>query len=428
MREILAMVGKDLRVLARDPMGFFFTFIFPLVFAVFFGTMFSGSGRETRGLQIALVDEDRSAESKALAAQLDTVPELSLQAMDRAQAREAVRLGKRVAYVVIPAGFGESRRRMFTGKGPELEIGLDPSRKAEGGMIQGVLARYLSEQMQTLFARPEKMQTQVRQDLAVIDTSREVPAAQRAPLHRFLGELDRFLSERQADTTTADSGRAGTGWSPVNFKTTEVARLRNGPRNAYEVSFPQGVLWAILNGAFGFAMGLVNERTRGTLVRLRMAPVSRGKILAAKAGAALLSILIVATIVLGLGAIFFGVRPGSVPLLALAVISAAAALVGIMMVISVSGTSPRGVSGLGWAVMMAMSMTGGGMIPLFAMPPWMQTASMVSPVRWVVIALEGAIWRGFSPAQMALPCGILLGLAVVTFAFGTRMMKWTQAA
>jgi len=58
----------------------------------------------------------------------------------------------------------------------------------------------------------------------------------------------------------------------------------------------------------------------------------------------------------------------------------------------------------------------------------MQAASMVSPVRWVVIALEGAIWRGFSPAQMAVPCGILLAIATVTFAFGTRMMKWTQAA
>lgn len=427
MREIVAMIGKDLRLLARDRMGFFFTFIFPLVFAIFFGTMFSGSGREARGLQIALVDEDQSATSQALAARLDTVPEFSVEAMDRAQAREAVRLGKRLAYVAIPSGFGVSHQRMFVGKGPELEIGIDPSRRAEGGMIQGVLARYLSEQMQTLFSHPESMQNQVRNDLAAIDTSTSVRPEERATLHRFLGELDRFLDARGKDTTR-DAGGSGEGWSPVNFKTVEVARLRSGPRNAYEVSFPQGVLWAIMNGAFGFAMGLVNERTRGTLVRLRMAPVSRGKILAAKAGAALLSILIVATIVLGLGAVFFGVHSGSLPLLALAVISGAAALVGIMMVISVSGSTPRGVSGLGWAVMMGMSMIGGGMIPLFAMPAWMQTASMISPVRWIVIALEGAIWRGFSPAQMALPCGILLALALVTFAFGTRMMRWTQEA
>ena len=72
-------------------------------------------------------------------------------------------------------------------------------------------------------------------------------------------------------------------------------------------------------------------------------------------------------------------------------------------------------------------MTGGAMVPLFAMPPWMQTASMVSPVRWAIVAFEGAIWRGFSPAQMALPCAILLTLGVAGFALGTRMMRWSEA-
>jgi ABC-2 type transport system permease protein len=98
-----------------------------------------------------------------------------------------------------------------------------------------------------------------------------------------------------------------------------------------------------------------------------------------------------------------------------------------MLVVSASGTTPRGVSGLGWAVMMTMSMTGGAMIPLFAMPPWMQSASMVSPVRWSIMALEGALWRGFTPAQMMLPCGILLGLGLVGFALGTRILSRTEA-
>jgi len=67
------------------------------------------------------------------------------------------------------------------------------------------------------------------------------------------------------------------------------------------------------------------------------------------------------------------------------------------------------------------------MIPLFAMPPWMQTASMASPVRWAIVALEGALWRGFTPAQMLLPCGILLGLGLGGFALGTRILSRTEA-
>ena len=426
MHAFLAMIGKDLLLLARDRMGFFFTFIFPVMIAIFFGAMFSGGGREPRGLSIAVVDEDQSAQSKAFATRLDSLPEFDAQRMSRAEAKEAVTLGKRLAYVVLPRGFGELKQRPFYGPGPEVELGLDPSRKAEAGMIQGVLAKYLSEDTQAIFSRPQAMQQQMRRSLAELDSARDIPAAQRASVRRLLGELDRFATDQARDSATAGGpGRAA--WQPVRFSTSDVARIRRGPRNAYEVSFPQGVLWAILNGAFGFAMGLVNERTRGTLVRLRMAPLSRGQILGAKAGAALIAIIAIATIVLALGALVFGLRPSSLPLLALAVVSAATGLTGIMLVISAAGTTARAVSGLGWAIMMTLSMTGGAMIPLFAMPSWMQTASMASPVRWAILGLEGAIWRGFTPAQMLAPCGILLGLGLGGFALGTKLLRRTEA-
>ena len=251
MREILAMLSKDLRLLARDRMGFFFTFIFPLAIAIFFGTMFAGSGREPRGLSIALVDEDLSPESRAFAAVLDSVPEFNVQHMTREEAKEAVTLGKRVAYVILPTGFGELKKRPFYGPGPELELGLDPSRKAEGGMIQGVLTRYLSQDTQKLFSQPQAMRQQMEEGRAELDTAQGIPSEQRASIHRFLGELDRFLDDRSRDTSRA--ANAGEGWQPVRFHTADVMRQRLGPRNSYEVSFPQGVLWAILNGAFGFA-------------------------------------------------------------------------------------------------------------------------------------------------------------------------------
>ena len=66
-----------------------------------------------------------------------------------------------------------------------------------------------------------------------------------------------------------------------------------------------------------------------------------------------------------------------------------------------------------------MSMLGGGMVPLFVMPPWMATASNASPVKWAVLAFEGALWRGFGLAEMALPCAILLAVGA-PFALGAR--------
>ncbi|KAA0221294.1 ABC transporter permease, partial [bacterium] len=51
-----------------------------------------------------------------------------------------------------------------------------------------------------------------------------------------------------------------------------------------------------------------------------------------------------------------------------------------------------------------------------------QSVSNVSPIKWGILALEGAIWRGFSPAEMATPCLILIGVGVACFALGVRRL------
>jgi linearmycin/streptolysin S transport system permease protein len=429
MRAIWAMVKKDMTLLFRDRMGFFFTFGFPLIMAVFFGTIFAGSSSETREMSVAVVDEDQTPGSHAFFRQLDDGPEFRADSMGLADAREAVRLGKRTAFLVLPKGFAASRQRMFYGPAPEIQLGLDPSRRAEGGMIQGVLTKYMSQDLSKAFAQPESMRARIPLQAADLDSARGLDARQKGTIKHFLGELDQFLGAQSADSSLrAGPGGSQGGWQPVKFHQVDIARVRRGPRNAYEVSFPQGVIWAILSTAFGFALSLVLERTRGTLIRLRVAPIERREILLGKALGCLLTILIVTSVLMVIGALVFHVRPTSLALLAAALVSAAVCFVGIMMIIASISPSQRGVSGLGWAIMMLMSMTGGGMVPLFAMPAWMQSVGSVSPVRWAILALEGSIWRDFTVAQMALPCGILMAIGLVGFVVGTRVFRWTEAA
>jgi len=119
----------------------------------------------------------------------------------------------------------------------------------------------------------------------------------------------------------------------------------------------------------------------------------------------------------------FGVRPSSMGILALAGVSAAVCFVGFMMLIASLGKTEQTASGAGWAILMPMSMLGGAMVPQFVMPQWMQTAGMISPIRWVVLAIEGGIWRQFTLSEMVLPCAILIAVGMACFAAGTRGLR-----
>ncbi len=102
--------------------------------------------------------------------------------------------------------------------------------------------------------------------------------------------------------------------------------------------------------------------------------------------------------------------------------------VGIMLLLSVLGKTEQAAGGIGWAVLMVMAMLGGGMVPAFFMPSWMQAISHVSPVKWAIVAMEGAIWRGFTPGEMLMPCLILVGVGALCSFIGVRAFAWTDAS
>ena len=208
-------------------------------------------------------------------------------------------------------------------------------------------------------------------------------------------------------------------------RTDVAAATYRGPGSAYAITFPQGVVWGLIGTAAGFAVSIVVERTRGTLFRLQTAPISRTSVLGGKALACFISIVLMTAVLYTLAFFVFRLKPLSVPLLILAVASSAVAFVGVMMLLAVSGKTEQAVGGIGWAVLIVMSMLGGGMIPLFFMPSWMKTIGTFSPVKWSVLAMEGAVWRGFSLEEMLKPCGILIAVGVVCFTIGVRVFDWS---
>jgi ABC-2 type transport system permease protein len=274
--------------------------------------------------------------------------------------------------------------------------------------------------MQLVLSDASRSENMVKEALRDLESAPADTVPHRAETARFLGALEQFLATPGRDTS---AGSGGLKWQPLEIEAREVRRAAVGPSNPFDITFPQGILWGIIGSTMAFSIGIVSERAHGTFVRLRMAPLSRAQLLAGKAVACFSAIMIVETLLMLVGAVFFRVRPGSPGLLVLAGASSALAFVGIMMLAAAAGKTEQAAAGVGWAVMLPLAMLGGGMIPLFIMPSWLASASKISPVRWAIIAIEGALWRGFTLREMLLPCGVLLAVGIVCFAIGTRVLR-----
>ena len=429
MKAILTIALKDLRLLARDRAGFFWVLGFPFLMALFFGAISSGGSENRAPMPIAVVDQDGTSYSRAFLGELRKSEALQVGEAPLNSARQLVRQGKLVAYVALWPGVGRSFG--FGGDSAKIELGLDPSRRAEAGYLQGLVTAATFTTMRGQFGAGGDGREMIRQNLEALQNDPTRSPEERRRMAGVLGNLERFMvsldstesARGSRDTTGAASTKSMAGPS---IKVVSIAEEESGPRNAYEITFPASVMWAMIGVCMSFAISIVNERVRGTFLRLRLAPISRAQILAGKGLAAFLAALGATTALLLFAAVVFHVRITNPAALAVALIAAAFCFTGVMMLISVFGKTHSAVAGAGWAVLLVMSMTGGGMIPLIAMPAWMQSVSNFSLVKWGVLAVEGAIWRGFSPAEMALPVGILLGAGLVGFAVGARALTRSE--
>jgi len=436
MSAILRLALKDLRLLIRDKYGLFWVLAFPLMMALFFGSIF-GSGEGGRAaMKVMVVDQDQSDYSRRFIENLDASEAIRMVPADADSARGVVRRGKAVAYLILKPG-ADDFENLFDADSATMIVGLDPARRAEAGYLQGLLVQAWFKLLQEDLFEPQAAQRSIQKYIGHLSSDSVEAGPDVDALTDFFGSLDGFMAQLDTGALSPKAtGEAATdesdstiddasGFGPqIDFE--DVAIKADQPRSAWEITFPQALLWALIGCAAAFAISLVVERTAGTMLRLRLAPILRAQILAGKGLACFVFCVSDCTLLLLIGKFVFDIRTPQPLFLAEAVVAAGICFVGLMMLISVLGKTEQAVGGAGWAILLVMSMTGGGMVPLMAMPKWMVTISHVSPVKWSILALEGAIWRGFSQAEMALPLGVLIGVGLVAFATGVLVLRVTD--
>lgn len=433
LSSIIEICMKDIRLLIADKSAIFFTIGFPLIMATFFGTIFSGSG-STAGISLAVADLDRTEQSIAYIESLKTSDALRVTELDEHTAKERVRKGKIAAVMIIPEGFGVAKKSLFDANTPTIQLGIDPSRKAAAGMLKGILMAQAAEDMQKQFTDTSAMMDELDAGLQ----SLAVEQIDDPELKTMLSSIKSWMETDNLNNSTADTAQSGNtetdsestaseetfqGFTPLTIEDKDIQRERTGPKNAYAVSFPQGMVWGIIGAITTYSLALISEVNAGTLGRLSSAPISRMTILGGKALACFLTIFMVSLFLILIATLVFKVPIYSWPLLFLSISACSLGFSGMMMFLAVLGKTEKAASGISWAILMIMAMTGGGMIPLVVMPKWMATLSEFSPIKWAVVSFEGAFWRQYNLEDLLPVTSLLLALGIVCFFIGTYVFN-----
>jgi ABC-2 type transport system permease protein len=386
MMRIVTLAMKDLRLLLRDRFGLFWVIAFPLLMALFFGSIFSSGGSTSRSLKIAAVTDNATDNANQFYRELEKADVLSVMRLPLDSARTMVNDGKLVAYVHY-MDTTKSEYGFFSSGAPSIEVGIDPSRKAETGYLRGMINQAYFQSLQKQMTDLPRMRKLLRNEITKVDTSSRLAGEQKTLLKGSLDDLDSFLGSIDTADESSDSiVMKNSPFGKLDISVVNMTIDRKAPKSSWEITFPQAIQWALIGCAAAFALSIVTERTRGTFLRLRLAPLSRVHILAGKGLACFIACVVVTSGLLLFGVLVFGVRVASLGGLALAVGSAAFCFVGLMMFVSVLGKTEQAVAGAGWAIFLVMAMTGGGMVPLMFMPKWFAVISDFSPIKWSILA------------------------------------------
>lgn len=423
LRALFALVRKDLRVLAQDRHALVLSFAAPIALASFMAAIFGGAGASSPSrIPLVLVDEDGSKVTQSIVRGAETHPSLAVEVRPKAEAEAIVRRGESALAVVLPAGFGTRSADAIVGDGPspELTVILDPTKRPDVRLAQGLLTRIILE----------SVSAEALGDLGGgwLDDVGGGPKPQAAPRDDAVDRADFLSLFRGADPEEDRKALAdafpglkelvdGTGPLPESPKAPPRKAGLQMPYEAREVSItpggPEGergalaahafagmVVQFVLFSAVEWGVGLLNERKKGLWKRLRVAPVSRGTLLLSKILGCWINSLLIVAVVLGSGALMFGYRvEGSwIALIGLALAFAwMAATFGLM--VAALGRSPQGARSVSILATLVLVLLGGCWIPGFLFPEWLNRATVVIPTRWAIDGLDGVLSRGLTLAD-----------------------------
>ncbi|MFA5262822.1 MAG: ABC transporter permease [Opitutaceae bacterium] len=437
MNRIPALLAKELRVLLRDRGGLLVTFLMPLAVLLIVTLVQDGAFKKLSRVStsIVIVDEDNSALSRSLAADLASVEGITLHssakgaAFDRKVAREALSSGSCQALVILPKGLqveaSKAARRWADHAflAPEFRRAapLNTSLRIECSFDSSVAAPHRSLILLSL----ERIAQGREFEMLMKEWSRALPQ------HMGGKAVESSPSEAEFTEPEYSPGLVIAVSRPSSANDGTASQESTLLPDMLRFNVPAYSVFAMFFIVIPVSTCLLRERHDGTLTRLLTMPVAPAALIAAK----LLLFQCVALLqfglmlvagkwilpALGTGAFDFSASP--LLLLGLTLCTGFAA-VGVALAIAASASSHEQASMTGATVVVILAALGGVMVPVAYMPPVMRLISGFTPLNWAVTAYQDAFIRGAGFASLAPRMALLCALGFIgTASAWSRLFK-----
>ena len=430
LRAAWIMLCKDLRLFLGDRVALLLAVLLPIVLVTVFGTVMSnmaggGGGGGMPAVDLMVLDEDQSDASRAFVTSLQDSDGVDLTTLllekdgvtrTRDDLVAAVYEGDSPFALRLPPGFGE---------GADLELLRDPGRGLSQQLLSISLVRALFE------ARGEDM---------IWDIQRRSMTAAGIP-DEWMTRVDSFTTpfrnsmesmfddaDQQGllDDEAADEGTGGDDGGDFDFAAIldEVLPMQvediapEGRDQEVTYIIAQAVsgmtVMMLMFSLVGYARSLIEERDRGTLRRLLLAPVDRRAVLLSKFLGTYVVGLILTLILFIYASMLFELdvlsRLDTVLVISMAT---AAATTGFAVLISAICNTDKQADGLSTILILTMSALGGAWFPLMFLPEFLQTIARFTLPFWSIDSYLQTFWYGkhWTDPSILTNLGVLLALS-----------------
>jgi len=427
MRKTLAVTLNDLRLIFADGSVWINLVIVPVVLSLVIGFgigAMMGGGDVNRPLPIDLLDEDRSALSHNLVAEMvranenillcpvdgSATPDLACNSegaiISSDQLQSRLLNEQSVAYLHIPAGF-------------------------EAGVLQGDAPPVIYRSSESA------MESSVR--FAAVEAAASnvgVGVLARRAAEAIGGELAAFamLDESQRAAILDDaSAVAQERISSAPFAV--IREVPSAPEEEEREDIPLGLaqsipgmgsMYAVI-ATLAMAAAFVRDRKQGVIQRALTMAVRPAQLMGGKVLAYFTIGLVQISLLFFFGALL-GLRYGSNLFALMAVMIAFTfAVTGLALFVTSLVSTDSQAQSIGLLVGLVMGPLGGAWWTLQIVPGWMQVVGHLTPIAWAMDGYAALIYRDAGWGGVWLPVVVLLGMATLFFTLGLWRIRSREA-